>query len=640
MKQLLIPAFVFSGIFLQAQLVDHFPLQKEYPGENAVYLTRREAAEIRIEKGALKVYTENYDDMLLLTEKGALYNERSVYYSHFEEIRGLEAKTLLPDGKSYKTRKVTQFQQKDDVSSGVFYDDQKAINFNFTDLKPGARTVLSYTEVQSEPRFFGAFFFGSYIHSRECEFSVKVPDGVKVKYKLFHVPDGMVEFSERREGKYTLLSWKAKEVKKIESEDGSPNIRYYAPHVIIYITDYTVGKETRKLLGDVNDLYRWYRELTKDVNKEEDEHLRHVVDSLVGKDDDEYTKVKKVFYWVQDNIKYVAFEDGLGGFIPREAGQVCSRRYGDCKDMASIITTMLRYAGVKSYLTWIGSRHIPYTYSDVPTPLSDNHMIATWISKDGKYYFLDATGKNAPLWYHTAMIQGKEALIGLGPEECKVFTVPVFPMDSNLHVDSVSVKLRGLELIGKGYIVTRGYGKIDQGDLLKSRKEDDRQKYLKNFVSKGNNKFRCDSVAYRNVDDREKQLEIDYTFMLPDYVKVNGDEIYLNMNIDKTNKDRQMDLEKRKTPYEMDERWRDRFITTFTLPEGYEFSYIPPDARFEDPRFGFSMNYIKKGNTLTLYRDFHQEILLLQREDMVVWNKLAKELNKAFAETIIIRKKK
>ena len=65
-------------------------------------------------------------------------------------------------------------------------------------------------------------------------------------------------------------------------------------------------------------------------------------------------------------FKYVAFEDGMGGFVPREAGLVCSRRFGDCKDMASILTAMNRAAGIPAYFTWLGTRDLPYTFSGTP----------------------------------------------------------------------------------------------------------------------------------------------------------------------------------------------------------------------------------------------------------------------------------
>ena len=73
-------------------------------------------------------------------------------------------------------------------------------------------------------------------------------------------------------------------------------------------------------------------------------------------------KVKAIYYWTQKNIKYIAFEYALGGFIPRESNEVFRKKYGDCKDNSSMLYRMLEIAGVKGHLTWIGTRSIPYTY--------------------------------------------------------------------------------------------------------------------------------------------------------------------------------------------------------------------------------------------------------------------------------------
>ena len=47
-----------------------------------------------------------------------------------------------------------------------------------------------------------------------------------------------------------------------------------------------------------------------------------------------HEKAKAIFKWVQDNINYVAFGDGYGGFIPEGASATCDTRYGDCKAMS------------------------------------------------------------------------------------------------------------------------------------------------------------------------------------------------------------------------------------------------------------------------------------------------------------------
>ena len=102
----------------------------------------------------------------------------------------------------------------------------------------------------------------------------------------------------------------------------------------------------------------------------------------------------------------------MGGFVPREAGLVCSRRFGDCKDMASILTEMNTAAGLTAYFTWIGTRDLPYKFTQVPLPLVSNHMICT-IYLNGKYVFLDGTDPTCVFGLTPAGIQDKEAMISI-----------------------------------------------------------------------------------------------------------------------------------------------------------------------------------------------------------------------------------
>ncbi len=621
-------------------LVDHTAIQNELKGENAVFLKRKESAEIFFDKEQLKIRTKVMEDLLILNDKGSIYNERSVYFSHFQEIKDLDAKTLIPEGKSYRTVRVSDFTKKNDVSSGVFYDDHQAINFTFPGLKAGARAIYSYEEIQAEPRFFGIFFFGSYIDSKEAELEVLVPSNVKIKYRLFGSGTEKVVFKEIKTKKYTILSWKAKDMKKFDTAPGAPNIRYHTPHIILYVDEYTNDDKTTKLLSDASHLYKWYRSLVKDLNKTDDEGMKKLVDSLTFGLKDDLARVKAIFYWIQDNIKYVAFEDGLGGFVPREAVKVCEKRYGDCKDMASIINQMLHLAGIRSYLTWIGSRDVPYTYDQVPTPQSDNHMITTWISPDNKYYFLDATGKNAPIDMYTSMIQGKEALIGMDEENCVVVTIPEVPKERNIVIDYVSLLIEGSELKGSGGYAAEGYEKIRFGERLQNMNDADKVKYLKSYLQKGNNKFSADSLTYENLKDRTLPLLMKYYFTLPDYLKINGEEIYVNLHIDKTNQNAILDPEKRTVGLELDFKSVDKHITKIRIPQGYEASFIPPDVLYEGKKFGIRVQYIQKEGYVILEKVLTTDILLIQPSDFPEWNKMIKMLNMAYNESIILKKKK
>ena len=297
------------------------------------------------------------------------------------------------------------------------------------------------------------------------------------------------------------------------------------PHIVPIITSYKIKKESKKLLGEVSDLYGWYYSLVEDVNVEApDAELVTLVNKITANKTTELEKVKAIYYWTQKNIKYIAFEYALGGFIPRESNEVFRKKYGDCKDNSSILYRMLEVAGVKGNLTWIGTRKIPYTYKEVPTPVVDNHMILSY-ENNGRTYYLDATGRYIKFGIPTSFIQGKEALVSYG-KNFKIKNVPVVDAKINAIIDATTIKIENGSVIGKAKTVVAGYPKIDFfHDLENENTQTKLKQFYNSMFEKGNNKFLVSSFKETNKYDYDKDFIVDYDFEIKNYAKKLGDEI-------------------------------------------------------------------------------------------------------------------
>ena len=59
--------------------------------------------------------------------------------------------------------------------------------------------------------------------------------------------------------------------------------------------------------------------------------------------------MKALARFVQHDIRYVAIELGIGGFQPHPAAEVFAHHYGDCKDKATLLSSMLRQIGIESF---------------------------------------------------------------------------------------------------------------------------------------------------------------------------------------------------------------------------------------------------------------------------------------------------
>jgi len=264
-------------------------------------------------------------------------------------------------------------------------------------------------------------------------------------------------------------------------------------------------------------------------------------------------------------------------------------------------------------------------------------MIATYIS-NGTYYFLDGTGKYAPLGLHTSMIQGKEAMLSKGENAYEIVKVPEIPATTNQLLDSVHIELVNGKIVGTGIMTASGYLKIGLSHSLQSKTEEENVKYLKRYLLKGNNKFQVDSIHYANLTDREKSFLLNYNFNIADYVTVNGDETYVNLNLDKTYQNDIIDQEKRKTDRELHYKYIQRYTTTINIPQGYKATYIPDNVSYSDPRFSFDITYYTDGNKVYLSKTIQLNILMLEPSEFDAWNKMIKKLNMAYNESVIFKK--
>jgi hypothetical protein len=307
--------------------------------------------------------------------------------------------------------------------------------------------------------------------------------------------------------------------------------------------------------------------------------------------------------------------------------------------MANLIVNMLHMAGVKNaYHTWIGTRDLPYKYTEFPTPIVDNHMIATYISPEGKYIFLDGTGNYTKLGYPSSMIQGKEALISYGEGKYEVKVIPELNAEENRSVDSLKVKLDGNKISGSGKLSYFGYAKVFSGyDLDRIRQEEIRSAVLKD-VTKGSNKFDLRKYEIAGLDDRDGPTTIRYEFSVPDYFQVVGDETYLNLNLSKERVNPILDPD-RKSPVELEYKHVGNEIIEFEVPSNLTVEYLPPDATWGNELFSFKITYTNLPGKIVYQRQVRTNTLMISPNQFKEWNEGNKHLADAFKESIVLKKK-
>jgi hypothetical protein len=77
------------------------------------------------------------------------------------------------------------------------------------------------------------------------------------------------------------------------------------------------------------------------------EHQQKVAD-LTAAIADPLTTMCVITEYMQQQVRYLGIEIGVGGYQPHTAGEVFSPQYGGCKDKATLLSKMLRGTGIDS----------------------------------------------------------------------------------------------------------------------------------------------------------------------------------------------------------------------------------------------------------------------------------------------------
>ena len=154
----------------------------------------------------------------------------------------------------------------------------------------------------------------------------------------------------------------------------------------------------------------------------------------------EAEKIRAVYDFVSAEIRYNAWEFGVHGFKPYNTATVFTRRFGDCKDKANLLCTMLGAAGIRAFPVLIHATDDRWE-EDLSIPIIQhfNHCIAHVPgSPERPPLYLDGTATRHAVDELPGMDRGAQVLIvgeGMGQIERVAWNRPEESlMDEELQV--------------------------------------------------------------------------------------------------------------------------------------------------------------------------------------------------------------
>jgi len=248
------------------------------------------------------------------------------------------------------------------------------------------------------------------------------------------------------------------------------------------------------------------------AGKLETQRVADMAARLVEGIDDPHRKIEIISGYVQKELHYEAIEFGRRAYVPKPAHQTLSDRYGDCKDHAVLLVSMLRSAGVPAELALVNINQ--QVLPDLPNIDQFDHMIVS-VAVDGRRLYVDATDKDLKLaTTPPRYMAGNHALV-LGDTPA-LLAIPEFGIgDSRLQVERDIEPIADNELRVTEIGVFSGYQAADMRGQLREIEVSEMLGTMQRWVADRYSDAIVDDAFVDNVFDASGELVVELQYRLP-----------------------------------------------------------------------------------------------------------------------------
>ncbi|MGA8270428.1 MAG: DUF3857 and transglutaminase domain-containing protein [Candidatus Sulfotelmatobacter sp.] len=559
-----------------------------------------------------KIRTQVRQAYKILRPNGREHGTVGVSFNPQRKVKSLHGWCIPAQGKDYEVKDKDAVEVSSNVEGGELVSDVK-----YKLLKipaPDVGNIVGYEyEVEERPLFLqDIWYFQEADPVREGHYSLTLPQGWEYKASwLNHAEVKPVA------GAGNSWQWTVSDVKGIRTEPLMPSIRGIQGQMILSF--FGGGAQALNTNANWDAMGKWYLELVGE-RVDASPAIKEEVATLTASKTT-LQKMQAIADFAQHDIRYVAIELGIGGVQPHSATDVFSHRYGDCKDKATLVRSMLHEIGVESYHVVINDRrgsvtgempahdgfnHV-ITAIKLPDGLNDPSLIATLQHpKLGRLLFFDPTNELIPFGQLPGYLQANYGLL-VTPSGGELIELPQQPSAMNSIERTAKLTLDATGTL-KGEVKEVRLGQrasAERWRLRAATKDTDRNKPIEELLGNSLASFRITRASVINQQQTGQSFGFNYSFESPNYAKNAGDLILVRPRVIGNKANGFLETkEPRLFPIEFEEPARDTDSFEITIPTGYVVDDIPPPV---DADYGFASYHSKTvviGNVVDYTRTF------------------------------------
>ncbi len=610
--------------------IDTAPSSAAYPNANYARLLDLGNVTVKSDGTVVAHYRMTYK----------LYNQRArdlaevnlPYNSSFQQLHVVSARTIKKDGTivSVKPADIRTTAQAGDY---LMYDDAQGYGFSMPGIEDGCIIDYSWDEITHPMLMPGQFFTYWGFNGPEpvgvSRYVLHTPTDKPLKFKTYNDDSLKPVITTSLDGKTRTYTWEIKNAKPLALEPSMPN--YNDVHTWMEVSS----------LDSWQDIAKWFWSLESPQAKPTDAIRKTVGTLIAGRQTDE-EKARAIYDWVANRTRYVGLEFGISAFKPHSASEVHDKLYGDCKDKATLLVTMLGLAGIKASPVLLHADEHRAVDQGLPTLNAFNHCIAL-AEVSGKEVWLDATAETCAYGDIPSGDRGSRVLVvSDGKGEFK--TIPTYSATDNGMTVHTDITLRpdgGADT--KVDFTMRG--EAGQGMRYRARAytPDQRKQMMNAMAQRLSTGATMKEFDLPDGSDKNGPYVMKLSAAAPNFAKKTSSLLLLPVGLGTSGSERS-------NPYTQEERFwpiveenasQTESVTTYHLPDGFSIEDIPADVSLVGPLQEYHRKIEKSadGRTLTVTATVVERPGKVPPADYKKVKNYYDEMLKTTDDQIVLRKK-
>jgi tetratricopeptide (TPR) repeat protein len=531
----------------------------------AIYLADRTAIRL-YENGQTSRFLQSVIRLRNANMKDALRYHQVPYAPGREFVEILSAERIRPSGEIIKASNISDNGPQGKVSG--MYVDRRFKTITFDDMAAGDVVNVRYRIDSLGQNIFGNFFGDmAYLQGPLPKlgvlYTVIAPRSRPLYAGEIHAPAPVViEDASAGTVKTTLA------MEKIDAIDLEP---YTPPYPEIGMV---VSLSTYKNWADLG---RWYANLFSEQLELDDAARTAGKKAIAGAKTDK-EKITRLYDFVVQNTRYVGIELGIHGWKPFKAAEVLRRRYGDCKDKATLLAALLRDNGIDATVTLVRTSDKGTIPPDHATMWAFNHAITYVPSED---LFLDGTAEFSGSRELPFLDQGATALIVQPDGKTKLVTLPESKAQENVNSSNYIATITR-----EGALELQGTERFFGARASPLRQEFEEQEQRKSRLEKQLNQVftgvHIKELSFSDLSNLEIPVEYKYQASIERYgVVENGRYIIPVALFQHQVASAYGSLATRKTDLFGNHTWSTRNVVRYKFPKGAAIETLPESLKID-----------------------------------------------------------